>query len=536
MAMKKLTEHLSKEEKDSISEIYNDKSKAWDERVKGIMLITQRSERVTRRWLVELGLKGNSLEDTEQFKKAKSRKLDKKKKYYIITWAQNGTPVHKQFLENIKAYAQFLDADIHIILGRYKNPTSVFTDKNFDNWADEVMPYADANRHDVHKYLSILSDVKIQPTQHNPLSGLEGMSGINSCIIGSPRLHMQTIPALEMYKPKVMWTTGACTIKNYTDSKNGKKGEFHHTIGFVIVEVSDKEKFFCRQVSANLNGDFCDLFFEVKGGVVGAVDSISACVLGDIHLGQEDRVVMNKTKELLDVLTPKYTVVHDIFDGDSVNHHEQRNFIKQYHKLVDGTNSLKKEVDYMLDWVAKMKKYNLVVVRSNHDEFLDRWINDIDWKKNLHNSVDYMEYAHALLTRKAQNGLIPYILNKHHKEVKTLNRNESFRVNGWELAAHGDKGSGGSRGSLEQFRRLNTKVVIGHYHSPARKDGALSVGTTTKLRIGYNVGPSSWLNASVIIHKNGKAQHVLFIDGEYSTLGAIHKKMKPKKEKEVISV
>ena len=42
-----------------------------------------------------------------------------------------------------------------------------------------------------------------------------------------------------MYLPKMMMTTGSCTVKNYTDSKAGKKGEFHHTLGFVIIEIKD---------------------------------------------------------------------------------------------------------------------------------------------------------------------------------------------------------------------------------------------------------------------------------------------------------
>jgi hypothetical protein len=32
---------------------------------------------------------------------------------------------------------------------------------------------------------------------------------------------------------------GAITKKNYTDSKSGKVGDFHHTFGFVIVEIKD---------------------------------------------------------------------------------------------------------------------------------------------------------------------------------------------------------------------------------------------------------------------------------------------------------
>lgn len=510
-------EELTKEDIEFVKTIYADKTLSWDERMDELTEFFDKSERTTRMWLVKLGFKEKIIEDSAEFLKAKERKFDKSKKRFIITWAQNDTPVHDNFLQNIKAYAKFINADIHVIAGRYKNPTSVFTDKNHDTWVKEVKPYLDANRHNIHKYVSILSDVKIQPTATNPMSGMEGISGVNSCIFGSPRVHMQVIPALEGYKPKVMWTTGAVTVENYTDSKSGKKGQFHHTLGFVVVEIKDKDKFFARQVTATDNGEFTDLFYNVQEGKVKKINETSAIVLGDIHIGQLDPVVMKVSMGLLDKLKPAHTIIHDIFDGYSITHHEINNPIKQYHREIDGTNVLKKEIDEMILWVEKMKKYNLVIVRSNHDDFVDRWIMNTDWKKNIKNAREYMEYTQALMDKKAPNGIIPYIINQKYKNVKTLGRSDSFIVQNWELGIHGDVGSGGSRGSLEQFRKLNTKIVVGHYHTPGRKDGALAVGTSTKLRVGYNQGASSWLHSHVIIHKDGKAQHINIIDGEYTT-------------------
>jgi hypothetical protein len=49
-------------------------------------------------------------------------------------------------------------------------------------------------------------------------------------------------------------------------------------------------------------------------------------------------------------------------------------------------------------------------------------------------------------------------------------------------------------------------------------DGALAVGTSTTLRVNYNIGPSSWLQSHVIIQQDGKAQHLNFINGEFTTL------------------
>jgi hypothetical protein len=61
---------------------------------------------------------------------------------------------------------------------------------------------------------------------------------------GAPKVQMEMIPVLDGQKPKIMLTTGAITKKNYTDSKSGKVGDFHHTFGFVIVEIKDDNTFF----------------------------------------------------------------------------------------------------------------------------------------------------------------------------------------------------------------------------------------------------------------------------------------------------
>lgn len=511
--------NLTSNEIEYAKEIYLNKNLTWDERMNILTKHFGKSERTTRKWLVKLGLKEKTEIDSEQYEDAKKRELNKNKKVYFFTWAQNNTPPHTAFLNNMKAYAKFRGADIHIIAGRYKNPTSINTDEKYDFWHEEITPYLDANRHEVSKGLVVLSDVKIQPTAVNPLSGMAGMSGINSCIFGSPKVHFEVIPAMEGYTPKKMWTTGACTVKNYTDSKSGKKGEFHHTLGFLIVEIENDEIFHVRQVTANNNGEFCDLIYEVKNGEVSKIDGIEAIVLGDIHLGDLDDSVFETTKKILDRLNPKHTIIHDLFNGHSISHHDLKNPIKLYYKEVDGTNSLKREINEMLTWLENMRKYNLVIVRSNHDDFIDRWIINADWKKDIKNSMEYMEYTKVLLENKAPKGIIPYIIDSKFKDIKTLNRDESFVVKGWELGAHGDIGANGTRGSTTQFRKLNTKIIVGHTHTPNRKDGVLTVGTSTKLRLGYNIGPSSWLHSHVIIHKNGKAQHInISKNGTYTTI------------------
>ena len=525
MKFKELTEELIIKARG----IYTNKEMSWDDRMKELMDLFGKSERTVRKWCSErLNFKEKVDVESEQYELAKKKKADKTKTRFIITWAQNNTPVHSKFLDNIKTYANHIDADIHVIAGRYKNPTSVFTDKNEDFWDDNVLPFLDANRHDIHKYLSIMSDIKIQPTATNPMTGLQGMSGINSCVFGSPKVQMEMIPVLEGKKPKMMLTTGSCTVMNYTDSKSGKQGEFHHTLGFVVVEIKDKDTFFIRQVTAHdKSGSFTDLFNRVENSEVNRIESVSAAVLGDLHYGHHDQQLLDKTFEMLDILKPKHVVLHDVFDGDSISHHQMKDPFVQFGKEMTGTNSLEKEINAMIDGLKPFQKYdNVVIVRSNHDDFLDRWLKNEDWKKQptSKNSLLYMECSAMLLRQYSKDphnvkGVIPEIINKHYPAFKTLGRREAYTVKNWELGQHGDIGASGTRGSLLQFRKLNTKIVVGHYHSPGRKDGALAVGTSTTLRVGYNLGPSSWLQSHVLIHDDGKAQHINFIQDKDGNIG-----------------
>jgi len=466
-------------------------------------------------------------EDSPQYKEAKKRKFDKTKKRFIVTWGQNATPVHSGFYKNMEAYAKYIGADIHIVLGRYKNPTSTFSDSDQEYWVKEVDKYKDANRHNIHKYLSLLSDIKIQPTAINPMSGLAGVSGANSCIFGSPKVQMETVPVLEGNVPKMMLTTGACTMPNYTDSKAGKKGEFHHVFGFCVVEIKDKDVFFVRQVTADTNtGDFYDLYWNVSKGRVSRIREIEAIVLGDMHYGKEDKAVCKSRLKMLSKIRPKHVVIHDVFDGDSINPHTIKDAFIQYGKEINGTNDLQAEIDNMLKELKVFTQFkNVAIISSNHNDFLDRWLRNEDWKKTPtpKNFKLYMQYASILLDQHADNtekpkGVIATIINERYPQFKTIGRSDSYKVAGWELGQHGDIGSGGSRGSLNQLRKLNTKTISGHSHAPGRKDGALAVGTSTVLRVGYNIGASSWLQSDIIIHHNGKAQHVNYINAGFTTM------------------
>lgn len=478
--------------------------------------------RYFRRLLQEKGVTNNKekLEDTEHFKKAKKRTYDSTKKRFIVTYAQAETKVNESVWKSIKAYAHYHDASIHVIAGRYKNPTSLSSnervkkqEKHNTPWDSHVLPYLDANRQNIHPSITICSDVKVQPTASMPLSGFNGLTGFDSCILGHTRVHMQTLPILEGYPRKIIATTGAVTKPDYTDTKAGKKGEFHHTYGFVFIEL-DGTQFHMRQIQVEDDGTFYDLIYKVKDGSVSTYnESPLGVVFGDLHIGEHDPKAVASSFRIVDELGAEKIVLHDIFNGHSISHHEKRDPFQLLRREQDGTWSLKSEIKQMTKWISKYDKYKFVVVRSNHDDFLDRWLMNEDWRKN-NNRFEYLKYSNILAKGKAPKGIIPYILEKKFDNVTALGINDSYRIGDFECGMHGHIGANGSKGSPTQFKNLNTKTIMGHSHSPVRIDGFLSVGTLTHLRVGYNVGPSAWAHANIVIYPNGKASHV-FLNSDY---------------------
>jgi hypothetical protein len=75
-----------------------------------------------------------------------------------------------------------------------------------------------------------------------------------------------------------------------------------------------------------------------------------------------------------------------------------------------------------------------------------------------------MRYSYMLLGQYADpynvKGVIPTLINERYPKFITLGRSASYLVKNWELGQHGDIGSNGSRGSLLQFRKLNTKIIV----------------------------------------------------------------------------
>jgi hypothetical protein len=450
----------------------------------------------------------------------------------VVTAAQNATPVHEGFLTALKAYCKRHSAELIVIPIRYKNPTSRWTasQANAEEWAEEVQPYLYNQRKKLNENLTLLADLKIQPTAVRPLTGLEGMTHAESGIVGHTKMQMVAVPTPHHALPKIMTTTGAVTAKNYTDSRAGKGGEFHHVYGAVVAEIESRGTFHLRHINARSDGAFIDLdraYFP--DGRTRKAPPYEALVLGDVHVRFIDPVAYQGTfgpGGMVELLNPKALVLHDLLDAYAVNPHHEGNPFIRLAKFQSHFDDVQAEVREAIEWVKEaVKGRQCYVVPSNHDDMLARWITRADWKQDPVNAAFYLETALQIVksTRMGAGGAeypdaFGYWLEQAGlPNVRALRRNESLEIAGIECGLHGDRGPHGARGTVKSLSRLGVKVISGHSHAPAIEEGHYRTGTLSRLQLEYNAGPSAWLHTHCSIDAFGKRHLHNLIGGRFTT-------------------
>lgn len=484
---------------------------------------TERQRAYRKRWS-----KGEKLERVNVETEARfARPLNAKR--YLITCAQNATPVDDLFLDALEVAAKAMGAELVIVPIRYKNPTSIWSSKQEadDWWAPRTAPYLFNARKKLGPNLVLCADVPIQPTAVSPLAGFDALTGAESCILAHPKMALRTVPVPSGRLPKILSTTGACTKRNFTKSRAGALGAFHHCLGAVVVELSG-QKFFLRQINADrADGSFIDLDRHYSSRGVKRAPPALGLVTGDTHARwacpKVDRATFGK-RGIVETLNPETIVFHDLFDGDSVNHHHAGDPFIAHAKAEAKHGDPRAEVAHAVEFVrARTKGRKAVIVASNHDNFLARWVRSTDWRFTGSKEF-YLETALAMLrsARMTPNGYeaadpFAYWVDqlKGDAPIRCLAVDESFKLGDVECSMHGDRGPNGARGSIRNLARLGVKAISGHTHSPGIEEGHYKGGTSGPLRPDYARGPSGWLNAHVAVYASRKRAILVIVDGRW---------------------
>lgn len=437
-------------------------------------------------------------------------------KRYIITAAELGArPNHKQ-LDAYDTYAAMNDAKVIIIPmeGQYRD----------GNLHDRFMDYKIASQMDLGKNVSI-KDFRVKAQGINPLTGLRRFGAVDkSIIVGSPKQHLEHVANSNKNNPKAVMSTGACTLPNYKEHlRIGRIALEDHIQGAVLLDVDTKSGlFYFRQIQNTTDGSFID--YGNKYMPNGNVHDVRAdtIVLGDIHEAQLDEANYEASCDMINNLKPKYVVLHDLFDAYSVTHHDQgRNLLRAKKanlgnlSLQDELYSLGKRIEELCAQGSKDTQY--IVVKSNHDEHLDRYLDECRFTGDAANLQLSVKLANAMLEGKdpVEEG-IKLTYGSIPKNIKFLQRDDDFNRYGWHLSSHGDKGPSGSRGSLASFEYSLGKAIVAHSHSAAIRKNVFRVGALERTDVDYAKGSAgAWTATNAVIYSNRKAELLSIYGGEW---------------------
>jgi hypothetical protein len=447
-------------------------------------------------------------------------------KRYVITTAVTGCVADIPFLDSIKNYCKRNNAALLVLIASdpahnlpskdgKKKLGSV--DKSLLNDATIVMSDAALNNN------VYLSTIKLSAKHIDPITSLGRIGQRNgSFIYASPKQRMKCYPVSNEKFPHVLMTTGAITkpsytTENYMSERTAYIAAHDHVMGAIILEIEDDETFHYRQIQADDRGSFIDLAvqYDSDGNTSYCAPAIA---LGDWHSGSTDPTAKKAWEEIIDETGATTIFLHDGFDGRSINHHERKNNVLRAQRAMAGEAVLSDELDMYakdLDYLAGLVD-ELVIVKSNHDEVLIRYLMDGYYVKDPLNHRLALDLAAAAMD--GHDPLQWYIQKKKLKnwsKIRWLSRDEDYFISQIQMGAHGDKGCNGARGSLRSMENAYGNSVTGHSHTPEILRGAWQVGTSSFLKLSYNVGPSSWFHTSCLVYQNGSRQLINSIEGDW---------------------
>lgn len=448
-------------------------------------------------------------------------------KRYVITSAQSCASPHKNFWLGLQEYATFWNAELIVLPMIGKNAT-----EDWDAIHSDFTPYLLKSKRFLNSNVAI-QQFHVRPYQIDPITGLSRFAQRGTTLIfASPKQRLKAIAHSNQKHPKFLITTGACTLPNYaigTDvsaerRRLGKIAKGDHVFGAVVVEVIDNKIFHVRHLRADKKGVFIDLGASYDGRKMKGRAKLKAMVLGDWHGGQTDPIVRQVTGEMIKELRPEQLILHDFFDGHSVSHHIDKKIVRQklLHQYDKGFHVLKTELEddnKDLWWFSKLLKgKKIVIVYSNHHAFLPRYLEEVRFQFEMTNFRLAVKILDYIATKDYNDGVkfgLKYV-GKLPKNVVFLKEDSDYKILGYQLGSHGDKGANGGYGSINSKENDFGKSISGHTHSSQIQRDTYIVGTCLPLNMFYMRGqPTSWTHTHALLWENGTVQLIHIIGDQW---------------------
>lgn len=449
-----------------------------------------------------------------------SLKSDMKDGVFFVTAAVAAAPVHKLALQAVNKYLTKRKGKLIVLGMRHHAKSFEKQIPSYDPELNRLIKDGKVAKAWIFNDNLHAIDAQINPQAIQPLTGMSSLGvrrngSMRSVIIAHTKQDMQTIAVGRNKHPRIIKCTGAITLPNYQHNRIGILAKRQHVCGGLIIEVRNSKIFHPREVQFLDDGSFIDL--AIRYYPDGSTERVKNCtmILGDIHLGEHSRHLEQILTEQYKQIQPTKIFYHDLVSGNSISHHMQDDIIARS-TISYPFQNLTQELMHAQITFEKLRnlapdRCKHYVVASNHLEFTSRWLKKGTFASDPQNFRLGCQMAILKLDGKSE--LQPYV--DPDKKAIWLGRNEDVIIAGTQLAAHGDDGANGSKGSLQGFTQTYGRSITGHTHVAGIRGGAWSVATQSEKRLGYNNGPSAWVNANAVLYPCGSRQLLINIDLEW---------------------
>lgn len=447
---------------------------------------------------------------------------------FVFTCAQNNTEVHPEFWKSLLHFCETNGAQLGVSRITYNkrgwqqhggeakhNPEEPDTGIWYE---PKIVPYLIDHQVKVADDLVFCGELDILPTAVFPLNGFDNYTATHSAIIPHTKMQMKSLATMKHSPAKLLYTTGAVTMRNYIGRRTGQVASYHHVYGALYVEIDDDGDWFARQLNADDKGIFYDLDRVYGPGWDADASDFGQPIvnLGDVHVEKLDQEAWAGAKHMLATLQPKAVMLHDLIDFEARNHHNKKDaffladrWAQKKDRVVD---AFKLAVEFIEELQTIAPSSAVYSIRSNHDTAFKRWLLEGTGFPDAPN-LAFWHWANATMHKHIEEGnpdfdIYKWALDLQGMEithrVHFIQEDESLVINGIEFGLHGHLGPNGARGNPSAFRQIGRRANTGHTHSAGIIDGVWTAGLLAKLDMGYNQGPSSWSQSHIITYPNGK--------------------------------
>lgn len=446
------------------------------------------------------------IEDSKQCPSTFNPKDIKGKAQFLITSATNNSKLNAKFFDALQVFCAAKGAQLLVCPIKYWH-SQVMGKKDYQ-WDERIYPYVVTDKDLILNKSIQVSALSAKATAVDPLRGVAPLGGQRSVIYGATALRMEPIASHGKGAVKLMQTTGSCTAKTYTRTVAGLKAKFHHTFSAVFVLLIGNKYLHTQVIWDGKGFTFLNEYWTPSGK--SKAGPCAAIVRGDDHAEWQEQHLLDSRARACDRLQPNIHVFHDVFDAISVSHHAKLIDKIKIHEA--GMHSLSAGLEKTAKLIDETGGKKNLIIESNHDRHLERYVNEGRHLKDPYNAVLASELMAASI--KSKKSMLRVYLEKHCKsKLEFPSPSKKRLIKNIDVSQHGDVGPNGSRATVKTFAKSMYKTVTGHCHASHIYQGAWSSGVSSKL-MSYMKGLSSWTYSDVFIAANGKRFILFYVDGK----------------------